>query len=330
MARTRTRTRPSMSEEERAHYANVMRAMTEGRVVPLLGAGVNLASRPRGRAWKQGQYLPNGYELAKYLASSFSLPDDTDLNLLRVSQYVVTTEGLGPLYDELRKLFDAELPADARPRVLRHAPGAAPQARHAPVPGDPDHELRRRARAGVRRREGALRRHLVHRRRRTTRGKFWHRPPGARAEVIERPNDVRRAGDRRADGDPQDPRRGRPGGLRPRQLRDHRGPLHRLPDQDGDRPAGPRRAAREAEPEPVPLPRLQHAGLEPAGDPAPDLGPAATLVQVVGDPEGAGASSTASSGRSATSTCSISRSTTYVEGLVDESRSAPNGSGTPQ
>ena len=57
-----------MSDQGQGHYSTVVRSMAEGRVVPLLGAGVNLASRPRGKAWKQGQYLPNGYELAKYLA----------------------------------------------------------------------------------------------------------------------------------------------------------------------------------------------------------------------------------------------------------------------
>ena len=66
---------------------------------------------PEGKAWKQGQYLPNGYELAKYLAGIFYFPEETDLNLLRVSQYVVAKEGLGPLYDELRKLFNENYPA---------------------------------------------------------------------------------------------------------------------------------------------------------------------------------------------------------------------------
>ena len=64
-----------MSDQGQGHYSTVVRSMAEGRVVPLLGAGVNLASRPRGKAWKQGQYLPNGYELAKYLAGIFYFPE---------------------------------------------------------------------------------------------------------------------------------------------------------------------------------------------------------------------------------------------------------------
>jgi hypothetical protein len=95
-----------MSDQGQGHYATVVRSMAEGRVVPLLGAGVNLASRPKGKPWQQGKYLPNGYELAKYLAGMFPFPEKNDLNLLRVSQYIVATQGLGPLYDELRKLFD--------------------------------------------------------------------------------------------------------------------------------------------------------------------------------------------------------------------------------
>src|SRR5205085_1593189 len=54
---------------------------------------------------------PNGGELAKYLGGIFYYPAAQDgTNLLRVAQYVVAREGLGPLYDELRNLFDANYP----------------------------------------------------------------------------------------------------------------------------------------------------------------------------------------------------------------------------
>src|SRR6266566_2096410 len=93
-----------------AHYGTVTRAIAEGRVVPLLGAGVNLCDRPDNTQWEQGRYLPNGAELAAYLAKLFYYPEPKEWNLLRVSQYVVAKEGLGPLYDELRGLLDANYP----------------------------------------------------------------------------------------------------------------------------------------------------------------------------------------------------------------------------
>jgi len=177
-----------MSEEDRSHYANVMRAMTEGRVVPLLGAGVNLATRPRGRAWKQGRYLPNGYELAKYLVKSFSLPADTDLNLLRVSQYVVTTEGLGPLYDELRKLFNANYPTTPVHEFFAGLPAKLRKL------GEPQYQVILTTNY-----DDALERAFDAAKEPydvvwyiadgESQGKFWHRPPGAPSPtVIERPN----------------------------------------------------------------------------------------------------------------------------------------------
>src|SRR4029079_7002552 len=74
-----------MSDQGQGHYATVVRSIAEGRVVPLLGAGVNLASRPKDTAWQQGKYLPNGYELAKHLTELFPFPAESDMNLLRVS-----------------------------------------------------------------------------------------------------------------------------------------------------------------------------------------------------------------------------------------------------
>ena len=92
-----------------AHYAAVVRDLVENRVVPLLGAGVNLCTRSPGTTWSRGQDLPSGQELASYLADRFFYPSEGgQLELLRVSQYVAVNDGTGLLYDELRKLFQAE------------------------------------------------------------------------------------------------------------------------------------------------------------------------------------------------------------------------------
>jgi hypothetical protein len=89
-----------------AHYGRVVRALVENRVVPLLGAGVNLSQRVPGASWRIGEDLPSGSELAEYLADAFFYPgQELRSDLLRVSQYAAATDGTGPLYDELRNLF---------------------------------------------------------------------------------------------------------------------------------------------------------------------------------------------------------------------------------
>ena len=166
-----------MSDQGQGHYSTVVRSMAEGRVVPLLGAGVNLASRPRGKAWKQGQYLPNGYELAKYLAGIFYFPEETDLNLLRVSQYVVAKEGLGPLYDELRKLFNENYPATPVHEFFAALPGklrkqGTPQYQVILTTNYDDALERAFDKAGE---PYDVIWYIADR---EPRGKFWHRPPG--------------------------------------------------------------------------------------------------------------------------------------------------------
>ena len=113
---------PSMSELTKSHYTTVLRAMLDGRLVPLLGAGVNLCGRPKGAAWQHGRYLPSGGELAAHLARLFGYPEDELLDLLRVSQYVEVTNGSGPLYDKLHELFDADYPPSPVHELLASLP----------------------------------------------------------------------------------------------------------------------------------------------------------------------------------------------------------------
>jgi hypothetical protein len=54
-----------------AHYARVAAAFSDGQVVPLLGAGVNLCDRPVDADWQERKLLPSGGELAKHLAGVF-------------------------------------------------------------------------------------------------------------------------------------------------------------------------------------------------------------------------------------------------------------------
>jgi hypothetical protein len=86
----------------------IARAMAAGRLVVVLGPGVNVAG-PVGN----GNSLPMRDELASQLAKAFGCPPEYAGELTKVAQYVAVTRGVGPLYDELHALLDHE-----------HAPGA--------------------------------------------------------------------------------------------------------------------------------------------------------------------------------------------------------------
>ncbi len=101
-----------MRDSLEAHYDRVVKAITDGRVIPFFGAGVNLCGRPGETGWRSDQkdYLPSGGELAAYLAEGYGYPPGETQDLARVSQYVTVMTGAGPLYEELHSLFDADYP----------------------------------------------------------------------------------------------------------------------------------------------------------------------------------------------------------------------------
>lgn len=90
------------------HYQAVLRPLLEGRLIPFLGTGVNLAHREWDRRWEPGRILPSGMELAQHLAKVFHYQEGDPHDLPRISQYVVTMHGDGPLYDELHEIFNAD------------------------------------------------------------------------------------------------------------------------------------------------------------------------------------------------------------------------------
>jgi hypothetical protein len=105
------------------HYRMLLKALLDGRVVPFLGAGVNLCGRPADANWQVGNYLPSGSELASYLATNYGYPVADIQDLVRVSQYVAVMSGSGPLYDELHKLFNKDFPPTALHRFFATLPG---------------------------------------------------------------------------------------------------------------------------------------------------------------------------------------------------------------
>ena len=106
-----------MAENLDEVYDLIARRLGRGKVIPVLGAGVNLCERPPEVAWQRGgRYLPSGRELAQELAKDVPHPFPDGYDLARVAQYLAASEGPGPLYQELHDLFDADYP----PTLLHH------------------------------------------------------------------------------------------------------------------------------------------------------------------------------------------------------------------
>jgi hypothetical protein len=105
-----------------SHCRMVVKALMKGWVVPFLGAGVNLCGRPDNSTWERGRYLPSGAELAQYLAAAYDYADSDSTDLARVSQYVAVMTGDGPLYRDLRDVFDNDYPPTALHHFLASLP----------------------------------------------------------------------------------------------------------------------------------------------------------------------------------------------------------------
>jgi DNA-binding SARP family transcriptional activator len=92
---------PGTAPPTEDHFAEVLRVLESGRLVPVLGGDVaELAERLAERF----QYSENGTELP------------------RVAQYVAVMKGSGPLYDELHALFDTDVAPNAVHRFLASLP----------------------------------------------------------------------------------------------------------------------------------------------------------------------------------------------------------------
>jgi hypothetical protein len=107
-----------------AHARLVMQAMlVDGQVVPLLGAGVNVCGRPADSGFRQGEFLPDGQELAAILARKVpDYPPSVLEDLLRVSQCVDLKRGWQVLYGTLHQLFDDNYPPTELHRFLAGLP----------------------------------------------------------------------------------------------------------------------------------------------------------------------------------------------------------------
>jgi SIR2-like domain len=178
-----------VSERLEDHYGYIADVLKRGRVVPLLGAGVNLCDPARER-WRPGENLPDTGELSSYIAETCNYPGADRGELLRVAQYAQATRGDGTLYDHLHDIFTAAYGYTVVHAFLANLPGAlesAGGARH--------HQL-----IVTTNYDDALEQALVAARepfdlvwyasdRHVAQGRFLHKPPDGEAKVIERPNE---------------------------------------------------------------------------------------------------------------------------------------------
>lgn len=118
------------SENIDTHFRFVLKGIRDGRIVPFLGAGVNRCNRPSNTQWEVGQHLPDGTELSQYLGDNFDYPNGENNDLVRVSQYIAVMTGLGPLYEELRKVLDYDIPPTQVHRFLADLPSILREKNH--------------------------------------------------------------------------------------------------------------------------------------------------------------------------------------------------------
>src|SRR5262249_13436518 len=146
---------------------DIVKALLAGRVVPVIG-------------------LDGAGDLAEHLASAFDVPDDRPVDLARVSQYVATMQGSGPLYDELHARFEAAVEPGPLHRFLARLP-ATLRERSAPhqliVTTNYDLALERAFED-----EGEELDIVAYVATGQHRGRFWHRPPGEAPRPIDVPN----------------------------------------------------------------------------------------------------------------------------------------------
>ena len=185
----------------------VVTAILKGNVTPLLGAGVNLTTRPAAQLWKDKnriQFLPNGAELAEHLAAEFHQPGapkcDTQgcrvrdqlpsPDLLKISQTVQVQQGDIPLLQTLSDVFKATFPLSVTHRFLARIPrllkDERPEVRHQLIMTTNYDDLMEQAFAA----ESQDYDLLWYQAGGPNRGRFLHKPPNGPAIVLpEQPND---------------------------------------------------------------------------------------------------------------------------------------------
>jgi DNA-binding SARP family transcriptional activator len=142
-------------------------ALLAGRVVPVLG-------------------VERAGDLAAHLVDAFGVPKDRPVDLARISQYVATMQGSGPLYDALHDLFEAAVEPGPLHRFLARLPSLL-RERGVPhqliVSTNYDLALEQAFEDA-----GEELDVVAYVAAGPNRGRFWHRPPGEAPRPIDVPN----------------------------------------------------------------------------------------------------------------------------------------------
>ena len=109
------------SPELQQHFKQLVDAIRLGRLVPFLGAGVNLCRR--STQFIPGQTLPSGGELAAHLAQRFGYPAGEPMDLARVCQYAAVARRTGELSTALREIFEPAFPTTKIHDLIAGIPG---------------------------------------------------------------------------------------------------------------------------------------------------------------------------------------------------------------
>ncbi|HEY8200468.1 MAG TPA: SIR2 family protein, partial [Actinomycetota bacterium] len=178
-----------MPDDPATHYGTVVSEILRGRVIPFLGAGVNLCGRPEAVGRQAGQHPPSSAELTNLLAQSFGYPSQASAGLARVSQYAATMNGSGPLYDELRRVFDVDYRPTTAHEFLAHLPALLRARLSTPeyqliVTTNYDDALEQAFRA-----VGESFDVVSYMADGEHQGRFFHFPPGGDPRLIQRPNE---------------------------------------------------------------------------------------------------------------------------------------------
>jgi hypothetical protein len=168
----------------------VLRAYIAGQLVLFVGDTFNLCGRPPGRFWEPGQleFVPTAEEVAQHLAAIGEYPYTTSHDLPRVSQYVATMQGSGPLYEQLHSVFDASYAPTPFHHLLAHMQSALQAKGYQPHPplivtSSYDDALERAFRAA-----GEPFDLVAYTAEGEHRGRFVHYPSSGKARPIDRPN----------------------------------------------------------------------------------------------------------------------------------------------
>jgi hypothetical protein len=107
------------------HHSDVLDKLARGRLVLVLGDGVNLCSRLVGREWKygDGEYVPSSSDIAGYLAGLIHYPRTAPGDLGAVSQFYAVLEGTGALRETIHTILASQYVPTAFHRLVANMPG---------------------------------------------------------------------------------------------------------------------------------------------------------------------------------------------------------------